>query len=116
MPDRGRMDQETLMMALTGYEAEKVKIEAAIANLRAQLGTSNKSGKPAKRRLSPAARRAIAAAQIRRWTQFRKAKAEAAKPKRRMSGSRRKAVQAGVRRRLAARRKAVTKSEQEAPA
>ncbi len=40
------MDHETLAMALTGYEAEKVKIEAAIANLRAQLGTSNKGGNP----------------------------------------------------------------------
>ena len=35
------VDANVLRMALIGYEQEKVRIEAAIANVRAQLGDGN---------------------------------------------------------------------------
>jgi hypothetical protein len=68
-------DRLTLEMALVGYEAERQRIEAAMAALRRQIGgrvvgraTVNGSGP--KRILSVVARRRIAAAQRKRWAAF----------------------------------------------
>ena len=38
MARHGRADQGVLAMALVGYESEKAKIEAAVAEIQAKLG------------------------------------------------------------------------------
>jgi len=70
------LDNTTLHMALVGYEAERQKITAAIADIKAQLGkrgpaSAGQSGRP-KRTMSAAAKKRIAAAQKKRWAEFRK--------------------------------------------
>ena len=80
-------DLTILRMALVGYEAEKEKIDARIAEIRAQLGgkavpspaavVEKKVG--SKRILSPAARKRIARAQKKRWAEHRKRQAAAAR-------------------------------------
>ena len=78
---------DTLSMALIGYEQKKQEIEERMREIRAQLrGKSAPSAaggeaKPAgvKRVLSPAARRRIAMAQKKRWAEHRKRAAAAAK-------------------------------------
>jgi hypothetical protein len=85
-------------MALVGYEQEKVKIEAQIAEIHAQLGTANLAfivtdgAAPKRRRMSAAARKRIGEATKRRWAAFRKQKGEteaaaAQKPKHKMSAA-----------------------------
>ena len=74
-------DLSLLHAALIGYEAERERIEKAIAEIRAKLGgrAMNGSGPVAKRvrpPLSAAARKRIAAAQKKRWAAFRKAKSQ----------------------------------------
>jgi hypothetical protein len=73
-------DLTILRMALVGYQAEKDKIDARIAEIQAQLGgkavplpsavAEKKAG--TKRVLSPAARKRIARAQKKRWAEHRK--------------------------------------------
>jgi hypothetical protein len=78
-------DLTTLQMALVGYQIEKQKIEEKIRFIQAQLKgkrismPSSSETKPsgAKRILSPAARKRIAAAQKKRWAEFRKRSAAA---------------------------------------
>jgi hypothetical protein len=73
-------DLTILRMALVGYEAEKQKIDARIAEIQAQLEgkavpspSAVAEKKPgAKRILSPAARKRIARAQKKRWAEHRK--------------------------------------------
>lgn len=79
-------DLDTLQMALVGYQLEKQKIEAKIAELQAALKgkkvsvqASGDAPAAPKRILSPAARKRIAAAQKRRWAEHRKKKAALAK-------------------------------------
>jgi hypothetical protein len=86
---RGKLtdDTSTLQMALVGYQIEKDKIEAKIKDIHAQLkgkrvpvsSSPDKSEAKAKRILSPAARKRIAAAQKKRWAEHRRRKAQAAK-------------------------------------
>src|SRR5215471_362972 len=86
MPRPSLVDDNVLRMALIGYEQEKIKIEAAIANVRAQLGDGNlvltvsEDAAPRRRRMSAVARLRIGAATRRRWQAYRKQKAEAEKP------------------------------------
>jgi len=88
------IDRSTLEMALIGYEAERQKIEAAMAAIRKQVdGHSagpavNGPGGP-KRVMSAAARRRIAAAQRKRWAAFHADTKETAKtaPKRNLSAA-----------------------------
>ena len=81
-------DLSTLQMALVGYQIEKQRIEGKIQDIQARLkgkapATAAAADKPAgaKRVLSPAARKRIAAAQKKRWAEHRKraAAAKAAK-------------------------------------
>ena len=74
-------DRDLLAMALVGYEAEKVRINAAIAEIKAKLGTGAPA--PRKRTMSAAARKRIAAAQRKRWAAVKKQGQSAAAPKRR---------------------------------
>ena len=110
-------DQGLLSMALVGYESEKAKIEAVIAEIRAELAQRS-PGRPRavasetapaslrKRTMSTSARRRIAIAQKKRWAAFKKAKATPVKPKRKLSAAGRKAIIEAVRKRWAAVRKA----------
>src|SRR5215472_3686078 len=110
-------DQDLLAMALIGYEAQIVKINAAIRNIQAQLGHRGPGrpkaeagdAAPAKHTLSAAARKRIGAAQRKRWAAVRKANAAPAKPKRKLSAAGRRAIIAATKKRWAAVRKAAAK-------
>jgi hypothetical protein len=80
-------NQELLSAALEGLEAQKKRIEDQIKQVQAMLGhrrgrpasNDSASAKPAatrRRQLSPAARKRIAAAQKRRWAEYRKREGE----------------------------------------
>ena len=101
-------DRDLLAMALVGYEAEKVRINAAIAEIKATLGTGAPA--PRKRTMSAAARKRIAAAQRKRWAAVKKQGQSAAAPKpRKLSAAGRKAIIEATRRRWAAYRKVAGK-------
>jgi hypothetical protein len=86
--DETRIDDEILKCALIGFEKRRGEIDAAMAEIQKQLagrrqhelvpGTSNGGSPvataPRKRRMSAAGRRAIAAAQRKRWAAVRRAK------------------------------------------
>jgi hypothetical protein len=87
-------DRTTLEMALIGYEAERQKIEAAMAAIRKQVdghAAPVAVGEPKpKRILSAAAKRRIAAAQQKRWAAFhaeKKGGTAKAAPKRKLSAA-----------------------------
>jgi hypothetical protein len=77
-----KVDSGILEMALIGYEAERIRIEARIAEIQADLrGVGVRSTDPGaaaeakpKRKMSARARKAIADAQKKRWASFRAAK------------------------------------------
>ena len=111
-------DQDLLAMALIGYEAQKAKLTEAIRGIQDQLGqrgpgrpprVATDGAAPAKRVMSVAARRRIAAAQRKRWAAAREgqAKAVAAPKKRKLSAAGRRAIIAATKKRWAAVRKAV---------
>src|SRR5438128_6230 len=112
-------DQDLLAMALIGYEAQKAKIEAAISEIQAKLGHrgpgrppkgATDGAAPAKRVLSVAARKKIAAAQRKRWAAVRaQGKSAAAPKKRKLSAAGRRAIIAATKKRWAAVRKAAAK-------
>lgn len=104
------VDYDLLAMALVGYQAQKAKLDAAIAGIQAQLiRRAPSSGSdpliPRKRTMSAAGRRRIAAAQRKRWAATKKTNAEPA-PKRKLSAAGRKAIADAARKRWAALRKA----------
>jgi hypothetical protein len=76
-------DDKLLRMALAGYEQEKRRLEAAMADVQARLAelmppsTATPEMAPRVRRMSEAARKRIAMVQRKRWAAFREAKAEA---------------------------------------
>jgi len=110
-------NQDLLVMALVGYEAEKARIDGAIRAIQAQLGhrgpgrpkAATDMAAPAKRVLSASARQRIAAAQRKRWAAVRQAKAQPAKAKRKLSAAGRRAIVEATRKRWAAVRKAAAK-------
>ena len=101
------VDNAILQAALVGYTAELDKINAAMAAIRKQLGvrgtvsTDGDGAKP-KHHISAAGRRAIVAAQRKRWAAARKAETKVA-PKRHMSAARRAALIANLAKARAAR-------------
>jgi hypothetical protein len=87
MPRGQFQDTELLKAALEGLEAQKRRVEEQIKQVQAMLGGRKRpaaakepSAEPAKpkrkRRLSAAARQRIAAAQKRRWAEYRKGQAK----------------------------------------
>jgi len=82
-----------LQAALLGYEMQRNRIEAAIAEIQDELGQGGTSRSistatatpeqdiPRKKRFSAAARKRMAAAQKKRWKEMKAKKAEATKPK-----------------------------------
>jgi hypothetical protein len=121
-----KLDHTILEMAVRGYEAERDRISAAMAEIRTQLGQHGPSRTitaataaghtaPKKRTMSASARARIAAAQRARWQAYKKAKAEpepakaakAEKPKkRRLSAAGRRAIQLATKKRWAEYHKA----------
>ena len=85
MPRVGKsIGNHLLAAALEGLQLQKQRIEDQIKQVRLLLGKSNaKRGRPSHTvnkktgagRLSPAARKRIAAAQKRRWAEYRKSSA-----------------------------------------
>lgn len=74
-------DATLLQMAIIGYESERQKIQEKIAELQRQLKSRNHRagapvtaapGKRTRKPMSASARRRIAAAQKKRWAEFRK--------------------------------------------
>lgn len=121
-----RIDENILEMALIGYQAEKTRIETAIAEIRAQLGHRGPErpkaaldgtgpAAPRKRTMSRAARQRIAMAQKKRWAAVREAKAEPKKPKRKLSAAGRRAIIAATKKRWAAVRKGAAKTKKATP-
>jgi len=93
-----KLTNEIIAAAVDGYEAQKIRIDGKIAELRAMLAGGSPEGAatsevPAtKRKVSAAARRRMAIAQKKRWAAIKgvavaepAAPKEAPKPKRRLS-------------------------------
>src|SRR5262249_31932884 len=88
---KSTLDADILTAALIGFEVQKARIDAQIAEIRSRIGGGNKrsgaaagSGRP-KRHVSAAARRRMARAQRLRWKKVKQGaqqeKAASAKPK-----------------------------------
>jgi len=97
-----------LKMALVGFEIEKERIEAAIAQIQSRLGNDDTSrstpthtsepAAPRRKRFSAAARKRMAAAQKKRWKALRaQQQANTKKPKPKAKVKRRKATVATAR-------------------
>ena len=71
-------DRKTLEAALIGYQAQKEKLDQAMADIRRQLGGKSEPNQHAgvatperkRRTMSTAARKRIAAAQRKRWADY----------------------------------------------
>ena len=104
-----KLTDEILAAALEGYEAQKTRIDAQIAEIRSMLGGGRTDATP-KRKVSASARRRMARAQKLRWKKIKQgseaAQAATAKPKRHMSASARKRIAAAQKKRWAAVKKA----------
>ena len=121
-------DNEILAAAIEGFEAQKSRLDARIAEIRQKLGGAagdepgTSSDAPAagrkRRKMSAAARKRIADAQKKRWAAVRKelgpsttAKQEAPKAKRRLSAAGRKRIIEATKKRWALVRAAAEKEE-----
>ena len=121
------LTNEIITAAIEGFEAQKTRIDAQIAELRALLtGGATKSAaapEPAKqgrRPMSAAGRKAIAEAQRKRWAAAKKVAEEtapepvepevASKPKRKLSAAGRKAIIAATKKRWALKRAEAAKT------
>jgi hypothetical protein len=109
-----KLQKEILTAAIAGFEEQKKRLNARIADLRQMLSPSAPDGSaptPTRRRMSAAARARIAAAQRRRWAAVRKQSGAASsvaptRKKRKLSAAGRKAIIEATTRRWAALRKA----------
>ena len=116
------MTHDIITAAIDGFEAQKKRIEAQIADLRGVLSGNGAQGviapEPVRRRrkMSAAARKRIADAQRKRWAAMKERSghptiAEGAKPKRRISAAGRKAIVEATRKRWAAYRAQKTRAK-----
>jgi hypothetical protein len=110
-----KLNTEIVAAAIAGFEEQKTRIDAHIAELRNMQGSAAADGAghaPTNRRkMSDAARARIAAAQRKRWAAARKQTGLAssttpARKKRKLSAAGRKAIIEATKRRWAAVRKA----------
>jgi peptidoglycan hydrolase CwlO-like protein len=113
-----KLNTEILAAAIAGFEEQKKRLDAQIAELRQLLsGNAADNTAPAtkkRRGMSAAARARIAAAQRKRWAESRKQSETAppkaaARKKRRLSAAGRRAIIEATKRRWAAFRKARAK-------
>ena len=118
-----KLDNEILAAAIEGFEAQKMRLDARIAEIRTILSggpaepAATPDGAPSKRKVSAAGRRRMALAQKARWA---KIKGESAKPapaakqpkgKRRISEEGMKRIIAATKKRWAAVRAAAKAAE-----
>ena len=113
-----KLNAEIITAAIVGFEQQKLRIDAQIAELRAVLtgGPTEPAAMPEaltgkRRKFSAAARKRMKEAQQRRWAKIRGESApptpatpEAAKPKRRLSRAGRAAIVAALKKRWAAKK------------
>lgn len=109
MPHGTPINSTILEAALIGLQHQRDQIETRIVEISRLLGTRaartistqpRAAEAPAKRTLSPAARQRIAAAQRKRWAEFKKRK-EAPAKKRRLSAAGRKRIAEATKKRWA---------------
>jgi hypothetical protein len=120
-----KLDNDILAAAIEGFEAQKKRLDAQIAEIRQQLtgGSAQPAATPEpgrkRRKMSAAGRKRIAEAQRKRWADIKKqsggapqaAKPEAQKPKRKLSAAGRKRIVEATKKRWALVRAAAAKSE-----
>ena len=110
-----KLTAEVITAAIEGFEAQKKRINAQIADFRQALADNSALGVAApepmrrRRKMSAAARKRIAEAQRKRWAAMRKGSGqpttvESAKPKRRISAAGRKRIIEATKKRWAAYR------------
>src|SRR5664280_2977553 len=107
-----KLTPEIITAAVEGFEQQKLRIDAQIAELRQMLTGSptataaTPEGPKDRRRMSAAARKRIGDAQRKRWAESKKtsspAAPAAAKPKRRLSAAGKAAIVAALKKRWAA--------------
>ncbi|MGA3240984.1 MAG: hypothetical protein ABSG03_32345 [Bryobacteraceae bacterium] len=115
-----KLDNDILAAAIEGFEAQKTRIDAQIAEIRQQLsGASAESAAtpeagPKRRKVSAAGRKRMAEAQRKRWAAKKQSAAgpEAAgqKPKRKMSAAARKRISEATKKRWALVKAAASKA------
>jgi hypothetical protein len=119
-----KLDNDILAAAIEGFEAQKKRLDAQIAEIRQQLtgGRAEPASTPEpgrkRRKMSAAGRKRIAEAQRKRWADIKKqsgaapqaAKSEAQKPKRKLSAAGRKRIIEATKKRWALVRAAAAKS------
>jgi hypothetical protein len=109
-----KLKAEIIAAAIAGFEEQKKRLSAQIAELRQMLNPTAPDGSaptPVRRRMSAAARARIAAAQRKRWAESGKQSGAVsstgpAHKKRKLSAAGRKAIIEATKRRWAALRKA----------
>jgi hypothetical protein len=111
-----KLKTEIIAAAIAGFEEQKKRLTAQIAELRQMLNPSVTDGNAptaVRRRMSAAARARIAAAQRKRWAavgkQVTASPAAPARKKRKLSAAGRKAIIEATKRRWAAFRKTQAK-------
>ena len=116
-----KITPEIISAAITGFESQKTRIDAQIAELRAMLpggraepATAPEAPKGKRRRMSAAARKRIGEAQRKRWSEF-KGKAgssspKPSKPKRKLSAAGKAAIVAALKKRWEAKRAEAAKA------
>src|SRR5579871_6998365 len=114
------LNNEIIAAAIEGYEEQKKRIDAQIAELRQMLSPGTSDGVAAaprkRRRMSRAARARIAAAQKKRWAESKQQSGTTAAParkKRRLSAAGRRAIIEATKKRWEAFRKAQGKRSEE---
>jgi hypothetical protein len=114
-----RLTNEIIDAAILGFEEQKRRFDEQLAELRAMRTSDNHtapaSGRP-RRKMSPAGRKAIAAAQRQRWAVLKGSAAPKKGPKkakRKLSAAGRAAIVAALKKRWAAK-KAAKKSSSRA--
>jgi hypothetical protein len=119
-----KLDNDILAAAIEGFEAQKKRLDAQIAEIRQQMtgGSARAVATPEpgrkRRKMSAAGRKRIAEAQRKRWADVKKqsgaapkaAKSEAQKPKRKLSAAGRKRIIEATKKRWALVRAAAAKS------
>jgi len=117
-----KLTTEIIAAAIEGFEAQKIRIDGKIAELRGLLagGPARSAAAPeppkrARRKMSAAGRKAIAEAQRKRWAAKKAAEGAApqavSKPKRKLSAAGRTAIVAATKRRWALKRAEAAKAE-----
>ena len=115
------LTNEIIIAAITGFESQKTRIDAQIAELRAVLdgGSAEAAAMPeppthGRKRFSAAARQRMKEAQQRRWAKIRGESeqrslpvTEPSKPKRKLSAAGKAAIVAALKKRWAAKRAAM---------